>query len=375
MLHIVIPAGGSGTRLWPLSRADNPKFLHALSGTSATLLQATVERLAPVTTPERTVVVTGTAHAAAVARQVPMLPESNILVEPSGKDSCGAIGLAAALIARNDPEALMGAFSADHIVRDQKRFVECVKAAEEAARDGLLVVFGITPTRPETGYGYIECGDVVGEGPVRRVTHFKEKPTVEVATEYVQSGRYYWNASMFVWRVDVFLSELRRQQPALHDGLLEIASAWDGPDRDEVLNRVWPRLPKISVDFAVMEGAAEAGLVGAVPSDFGWSDVGDFHTLGEALLEARGEEPAEADRNGGNMLIEGAADHKGQVLFHDSEQLVVLPHSGRLVATLGVAHLIIVDTPDVLLVADRSRAQDIKSVVRRLEEQGASEYL
>ncbi|WP_229399689.1 mannose-1-phosphate guanylyltransferase [Micromonospora okii] len=368
MLHIVIPAGGSGTRLWPLSRASNPKFLHALGGTSATLLQSTVDRLAPVTCPERTYVVTGTAHAAAVARQLPMLAESNILIEPSGKDSCGAIGLAAALIARIDSTALMGAFSADHIVRDNQRFVECVRAAERGARDGRLMVFGITPTHPETGYGYVECAEPVGDGTIRRVTHFKEKPTADVAAEYVRSGRYFWNASMFVWRVDVFLDELRRQQPALHEGLLRIADAWDQPERDAVLDEVWPGLPKISVDFAVMEGAAEAGLVAAVPSDFGWHDVGDFHTLGEVLRQ-QGDQ---------NTVIGGGEEGttgKSRVLLQDSERLVVLPQSGRLVASLGVRDLIVVDTPDVLLIADRSRAQEVKSLVGALQSDGGEAFL
>ncbi|BCB85097.1 mannose-1-phosphate guanylyltransferase [Phytohabitans suffuscus] len=371
MLHIVIPAGGSGTRLWPLSRANYPKFLHALDGTPATLLQATVNRLAPVTSDDMTYIVTGTAHAPAVARQIPQVPDENILVEPFGRDSCGAIGLAAALIARKDPAALMGAFSADHIVRDERRFVECVRAAVAGAEEGLLVVFGIDPTHAETGYGYVECDEAVGQGPIRRVTTFKEKPTADVAEEYVRSGRYYWNASMFVWRVDVFLGELKRQQPQMHDALLEIAAAWDGPRQQEVLGEVWPTLPRISVDFAVMEGAAKAGIVGAVPSDFGWTDVGHFHTLGEALAEGPDANvvirAAGAGESGGGDIT--------PVLLEESDRLVVLPHSGRLVAALGVHDLVIVDTPDVLMVCDRAKAQDVRRLVARLQEDGGSRYL
>lgn len=226
MLYAVIPAGGSGTRLWPLSRAGHPKFLHPLTGTSASLLQATVERLAPLTTPDRTLVVTGAAHVAAVARQLTGLPEENILVEPSPRDSCAAIALAAAVIAIRDPDAVMGSFAADHLIRDPESWVRTVQEAVRGAEQGMLMTVGITPTRAETGYGYLETGDPTEGTPWRPVAEFKEKPGAEVAEAYVRSGRYLWNASMFVWRVDVFLAELARQQPALHAGVAAIAAAW-----------------------------------------------------------------------------------------------------------------------------------------------------
>ncbi|WP_117210481.1 mannose-1-phosphate guanylyltransferase [Allorhizocola rhizosphaerae] len=358
MLHAVIPAGGSGTRLWPLSRAGNPKFLHPLTGTAQTLLQATVARLSDVSPPADTLVVTGVAHAAAVARQLPELPEANIIIEPSPRDSCAAIGLAAAIIARRDPRAVMGSFAADHLVRDQARLTEVLKQAVAGAERGLLMTVGITPTHAETGYGYLECGDTI-DGPVRRVARFKEKPSLEVATEYLNSGRYLWNASMFVWRVDVFLSELKRQQPSLHDGLQAIAAAWGTDEQERVLGEIWPTLTKISVDYAVMEGAAEAGLVATVPGDFGWTDVGDFHTLGDVL-------PTDA---AGNVLTgDGAAD----VLLEDVTNTIVIGQSGRLVAALGVRDIVIVDTPDALLVCDRSRAQDVKKLVDELKARGDS---
>jgi mannose-1-phosphate guanylyltransferase len=366
MLYAVIPAGGSGTRLWPLSRAGHPKFLHPLTGTAASLLQATVERVAPLTTPERTLVVTGTAHVTAVARQLAGLPEENILVEPSPRDSCAAIGLAAAVIARREPQALMGAFAADHLIRDAAGWAATVRQAATGAEQGLLMTVGIKPTRPETGYGYLECGAPLGSGPLRRVAEFKEKPAADVAEAYLRSGQHLWNASMFVWRVDVFLAELAGQQPALHAGLTTIAQAWGTPEQDEVLGTVWPTLPKISVDYAVMEGAAAAGRVATVPGDFGWNDIGDFHTLGDVLP---------ADGSGNVVLGAEAAASKPAVLLRDSGNLVVVPHSGRLIAALGVHDLIVVDTPDVVMVCPRARAQEVKKLVDELKERGEDGYV
>ncbi|MFG2038360.1 mannose-1-phosphate guanylyltransferase [Dactylosporangium sp. NPDC048998] len=373
MFYAVIPAGGSGTRLWPLSRAGHPKFLHALTGTPLSLLQATYGRLDGLATPESTFVVTGVAHAAAVARQLPGLPEGNILVEPTPRDSCAAIGLAAAVIARRDPGAIMGAFAADQLVRDVPAFTDTLNRAIQGAEDGLLMTIGITPTHPETGYGYLHVGEPTGTGDVCKVAEFAEKPALNVAQRYVDSGEYLWNAGMFVWRVDVFLDELARQQPTLHDGLRSIAEAWETRDREEVLAELWPGLTKISVDFGVMEGAGRAGLVGTVPGDFGWNDVGDFHTLGELL---------ETD-TAGNVVVDLGADaepdlapsQKPTVLMQDAERVVVVPRSGRLVAAVGVSDLVIVDTPDALLICPRARAQDVKKLVDSLKERGSIELL
>jgi mannose-1-phosphate guanylyltransferase len=362
VLHAVIPAGGSGTRLWPLSRADHPKFLLPLGGGDASLLQLTAARLAPLAPPERMYVVTGTGHAAAVARQLPDVPDGNVLVEPSAKDSCAAIGLAAAVIARRDPEAVMGAFAADHLVGDGERFAEVVDRAVAGARSGMLMTVGITPTHPDTGYGYLRCGGVYDSGPARKVEEFTEKPGLEVARGYLESGDHLWNASMFIWRVDVFLAELARQAPHLHDGLTRIAAAWDGPDRDGVLGKVWPDLPKISVDYAVMEGAAAAGLVATVPGDFGWHDVGDFDTLGQVL-------PGD---DAGNVVVAG---DPSRVMLRESTGAVVVPASGRLVAVLGVRDLVVVDTPDAVLVCPRDRAQHVKQLVDELKSRGDTALL
>ncbi len=373
-MYSVIPAGGSGTRLWPLSRQGHPKFLHALTGTPASLLQSTLARLGRLSPPDRMFVVTGAAHAAAVARQLPELPAENLFVEPSPRDSCAAIGLAATIIAGRDPDAVMGSFAADHVVRRQAPFERAIRAAIAGAGAGRLMTVGITPTHAETGYGYLRCGEPIAPSrrslaKVRAVAEFKEKPTPELAQAYVAGGDYLWNASMFVWRVQVFLAELRRQQPALADGLAVIADAWGTDEHDRVLGAVWPRLPKISVDHAVMEGAAAAGLVATVPGDFGWTDVGDFDTLGGVLAA-----PAAHGTDGaGNVVVYDATEIPALLL--DTADSVVVAHSGRLIATLGVHGVIVVDTPDAVLVCDRKRAQDLKIVVDALTGRGDGRYL
>jgi mannose-1-phosphate guanylyltransferase len=358
MLYAVIPAGGSGTRLWPLSRAGNPKPLHPLTGSDRSLLQSTVDRLALLSSPDHRYVVTGTAHAAAVARQLPELPAANILVEPSPRDSAAAIALAAAVIATREPTAIMGSFAADHLIADPQGFADTVAAAMDMAADGLLMTIGITPTGPDTSYGYLRRGEPLGTGS--RLAEFKEKPDHVAAVEYVSSGDYLWNAGMFVWRVDAFLAELARQRPQLHQLVRELAQAWDGPHREELAARLWPTLERISVDYAVMEGAAAAGKVGVVPGDFGWNDVGDFNTLGRVL-------PATDDW--GNVVIPvGGA--KAEILALDSRRNVLVAGSGRLVATVGADDLVIVDTPDAVLVCPRDRAQDVKKLVDELKARG-----
>jgi len=353
-MYVVIPAGGSGTRLWPLSRAANPKFLHPLTGDGRTLIQATIDRLAALAPPERTFVVTGGAHVTSIARQIPDLPDANILVEPTPRDSAAAIGLAAAIIARRDPTAIMGSFHADHLVRDEDLFRETVRLAVRGARDGYLMTIGIAPTAPDTSYGYIQQGEPLGAGGFK-VQQFKEKPSRDLAASWLVEGGYLWNSGMFVWRCTTFLDELARQQPALHAGLTAIAANWDTPEAEETL-------PKIAIDIAVMEGAAATGRVGTIPGHFGWNDVGDWDTLATVLAKATGE----------NVILGGDLSRH---LAVDTYNSLISPGSERIIATVGVRDIIVVDTPDALLVCARDRAQDVKQLVETLKAQERALHL
>ncbi|WP_435748174.1 mannose-1-phosphate guanylyltransferase [Nocardioides sp. SYSU DS0663] len=350
----VIPAGGAGTRLWPLSRSASPKFLRDLTGTGRSLLQQTHDRLAPLAG-DRFLVVTGRAHRAAVTGQLDRLADDAVLAEPSARDSMAAIGLAAALLERRDPDAVMGSFAADHVITDAEGFRECVRAGVAVAREDWLVTLGIEPTFPSSAFGYIHLGDELpGHPGVHGVREFVEKPSSGVAAEYVATGRYRWNAGMFLVRPTVLLDLLGTWHADFAERLRAIAAE---PAR---LEELWPDLPRIALDHAVAEPAAAAGRVATVPSDFGWDDVGDFDSLA-TILEAAGAAGG-ATVLGDPSLVEGV----------DSTGLVV-PRSGRLVAVVGLDDAVVVDTPDALLVTTRARAQEVKAVVEALKQSGRAD--
>jgi mannose-1-phosphate guanylyltransferase len=353
----VIPAGGSGTRLWPLSRTARPKFLLPLLG-SRSLLQQTAHRLLPLAPPERTLVVCGPAHAAPVARQLPALPEENLVVEPSPKGSGPAIALAAALIARQDPDALMGSFAADHEVAHEDAFVAAVRAACAAAEAGWLVTVGLPPTRPETGYGYVERTDeavtAVPEGTAYRAAGFVEKPDLATAEAYVASGRHLWNASMFVWTAQTLLAELARLQPDLAAGVARIADAWGTPEQEAITAEVWVGLDESTIDEGVME---RADRIAVVPADLGWSDVGDWNGLGELIRRDPDGNAVRAD------LIQA-----------DTRNSVVWSETGRLIALVGLENIAVVDTDDALLVINRDAAQEVRRIVEQLKRMRRTSY-
>ncbi|WP_372736602.1 mannose-1-phosphate guanylyltransferase [Nocardioides sp.] len=352
--HAVVPAGGAGTRLWPLSRAGAPKFLLDLTGSGRTLIQATVDRLGPIAG-HRIMVVTGAAHRDAVAAQLPEVDPDSIVAEPSARDSMAAIGLAAAMLERRDPDAVMGSFAADHVITEPGVFRETVRTAVRAAQDDWLVTIGIDPLIPSPAFGYIHLGDPLESHPgAFKVRSFVEKPSVHVAREYLASGEYRWNAGMFVVRPTVLLDLLGARDPEFVASLRTIA---DDPGR---IDEVWPALPKIAVDHAVAEPAAERGRVVTVPASFGWDDIGDFDSLAE-LLDTTGEATSPI------VLGDDALVHA----LHSTG--LVVPGSGRTIAVIGIEDIVVIDTDEALLVTTRSKAQEVKHIVSALKESGRAE--
>jgi len=364
--HAVVPAGGAGTRLWPLSRAGHPKFLLDLTGSGRTLLQGTVDRLVPLTGVDRVLVVTGARHAAAVAGQLPEVAAGDgpqrVLAEPSPRDSMAAIGLAAAvLLERHGEDVVLGSFAADHVIHGAPEFERAVREGVVAARAGYVVTIGIRATGPSTAFGYVRAGAALGlDGApsVRAVSGFTEKPDEETAAAYLATGEYRWNAGMFIVRARVLLDHLATQLPALHDGLRTIAAAWDGPERAATLAAVWPGLTKIAIDHAIAEPVAAAGGVAVVPGDFTWDDIGDFASLGALLGEA------------GATLGDDAA-----VLRVDAADALVVPAGGRTVTVVGLPGAVVVDTPDAVLVTTREHAQAVKGAVDGWRSRGRDELL
>lgn len=363
--YSVIPAGGIGSRLWPLSRADAPKFLHDLTGSGSTLLRGTWDRLAPLCGDQRIMVVTGRAHRAAVEEQLPELADANIVLESEPKDSSAAVGLAAAILVRREPEVIVGSFAADHVISDVRSFRRAIEQAVVVADAGYIATVGITPTEPAVGFGYIHCGEslgIAGAPKALRVESFVEKPDLATAEQYVEGGEHLWNGGMFVARADVLLDQMRETQPALVAGLEELAAAWDDPTtRGPAVDRIWPGLTKIAIDYSVAEPAARAGRLAVVPGAFDWDDVGDFASI--AKLHSGGR------KNDLAILGENAR------VLADASSGIVVSQTNRIISLIGVRDIIVVDTPDALLVTTSANAQRVKSVVDALKLSGRSEVL
>jgi len=359
--YSVIPAGGIGSRLWPLSRASAPKFLHDLTGSGQTLLQDTVDRLTPLSTSDRILIVTGDAHRSAVMEQCPKLEEKNLVLEPSPKDSTAAIALAAAILAKREPDVIIGSFAADHVITNDELFQEAVREAVEVAATGKIVTIGIEPTEPSVGFGYIKAGLRIHEAPTaREVVKFVEKPELSRAKKYVRSGKYLWNAGMFIAPASLLLEVLEDTEPELYKNVMILAEAWGTASQQSVFDKVWPTLKKIAIDYSIAEPAADIDLVAVVPAKFGWHDVGDFAAIAEL----------QADGKANHLAILG--DVK---VLSDKSNGILVSETGRLVALIGLEDVIVVDTPDALLVTTKQHAQRVKNLVDSLKTTGHSDVL
>jgi mannose-1-phosphate guanylyltransferase len=356
-LYALIMAGGTGTRLWPLSRENRPKQVLPLTSDRA-MFQVAVERLSPLFTPDRILVVAGRDQVNLLHAQESGIPEENFVVEPMGRGTAPAIALSALYLRQRDPDAVMAVLTADHHIADEDGFRRVLATAAKVARRGYLVTLGVTPDYPATGYGYIERGEMVENVDdllAYSVAAFREKPSRVAAERFLADGRHSWNSGMFIWRIDRFMAELAHTMPELMAQLEEIERAIGTPAERETLDAVWPRVAAQTIDYGVME---KARGVAVIPIDIGWSDVGSWASLMDIL-------PGDAD---GNTSVH--AEH----LSLGSRNVLVYG-SGRLVATIGLANVIVVDADDVLLVCAKDRAEDVKKLVDRLKQDGRKRYL
>ncbi|HWE04385.1 MAG TPA: sugar phosphate nucleotidyltransferase [Tepidisphaeraceae bacterium] len=367
MQYGVIMAGGAGTRLWPLSRGNRPKqLLPVIQGKS--LLRLSYDRLRGVLAPEQIFVCTNAAFGAQVLQNLPELPKENLLGEPLGRDTANAVGFSAAVLHHRDKDAVCAIVTADHVIEPVDAFQTALRTGFEVATQepSSLVTFGIIPTHGHTGLGYVHRGEPLklksGAASAYRVQAFREKPDKPTADRYVESGRFYWNSGMFVWRCDTVLNELATHLPLSYRGLTRIADAWDTPRRDAVLQEVYPTLPRISIDYAVMEPASQQkgkATVAVVEMPVQWLDVGSWPALAETLRTDEHNNSVEC----------------GACAFIDSDDNVVVSEDPEhLISTIGINDLIIVHTKDATLVCPKHEAQRVKELVGKVKERFGNKY-
>ncbi len=353
--YALIMAGGSGTRLWPMSRQHTPKQLLPLIE-DCSLYQTSVKRLNPIFKPEQIYVVTGEQYVETLHAESPEIPRKNFITEPYGKNTAPAIALALATIYHRDPLATVAILTADHHISKVERFQNVLETSYDIAQENYIVTIGISPSYPATGYGYIQQGEALGETHYHALA-FTEKPELALATRFLTSGDYSWNSGMFIWKVKQAIQEFQQQQPAIYEVMMKLAQAIEVGDYEAKLSELWEGMPKISIDYAIME---DANNIAVIPTDIGWSDVGSWESLFDVLDQ-------DAD---GNCVQGKATDNKIMVDTHNS-----MIYSDRMAVTIGVDDLIIVDTEDVIFVCHKKRSQEVRDIVKRLESNGHRHYL
>ncbi len=351
MIYAVIMAGGKGTRLWPQSRENTPKQLwEILDGKS--MLQDTVDRVFPIIPPEQILVITGDYLYDQIHGQLSQVPSQNIILEPVGRSTAPCVGLVALCI--DDPEACMVILPSDHVIRDKSEFQRVLKIAINVASQGEnLVTFGIKPRAPETGFGYIQRGEEF-KPEVYKVRKFTEKPDLATARRFVDSGEYYWNSGMFIWKVSTLMTMIERHMPDLYQGLLTIKPALRTPDEQRVIAEVFEGLESVSIDYGIMEKAETTYVV---PGDFGWSDVGSWAALPDVW-----EINQEGNTSRGNVVT---LDSHGNIVSNDVGLTVLI----------GVENLVVAKVQDIVLVCAKDQTQKVKDIVEELEQRGMTEYL
>jgi mannose-1-phosphate guanylyltransferase len=363
----VILAGGSGTRFWPRSRRDHAKQVLALDG-ERSMIQQTVERLKPLAALENTWIITNEYLADEIEDQLEGVPAAQVIQEPVARNTAPACGLAALIIERQDPDAVLGVFPSDHVIADEPRFLKALqKGIAVAAAGDNIVVLGIEPTRAETGYGYIETGDYARDDSALHVRRFIEKPNQNRAEEFVAAGNYYWNSGMFLWSARTLANAVREHLPETAPLLEAIAAAYGTPHFDEVFRSVYPKCENISVDYAVLEPRSAKGEhlshLYCIPAEFSWNDLGSWASLYEYQIETRLRGDAE-----GNV-----AETKGHMALDAVNNYVYSPH--KFVALVGVKNLVVVNTEDALLIAHRDHSQDVGKIVKELAITGKTELI